>query len=99
SAPEFMTGTLDTAEPLVTLSPVATGAGTSRSQMLVHSSVLSVLDQNHFTWVALDRGWRAVFTRQQYALVDTEGRARHGTSLKRSVLVDRKRWIVGPALI
>jgi len=65
SAPEFMTGTLDTAEPLVTFSPVATGAGTSPSQRLVQSSVLSVLDQNHFTWVALDRGWRAVFTRQQ----------------------------------
>ncbi len=65
SAPEFMTGTLDAGEPLVTFSPVATAAGTSPGQKLVQSSVLSVLDQNHFTWVALDRGWRAVFTRQQ----------------------------------
>src|SRR6266581_3026006 len=52
SAPEFMTGTLDAGEPLVTFSPVATAAGTSPGQKLVQSSVLSVLDQNH------SRGWR-----------------------------------------
>src|SRR2546422_646368 len=73
SAPEFMTGTLDAGEPLVTFSPVATPAGTSPGQKLVQSSVLSVLRQNHFTWVAVDRGGGAVFTRQPEPLFHAEG--------------------------
>jgi len=62
AAPELLTGTLDFAGPLITFSPIPSGA--SSGQRLVQSSALSVLDQNHFMWAALDRGWRAVFTRQ-----------------------------------
>lgn len=65
AAPEFTTGTLDSAAPLITFTPVALSAGTGPGQRLSHSSALSVLDQDHFAWVALDRSWRAVFTRQR----------------------------------
>ena len=64
ASPELLTGTLDFAGPLITFSPIPSGAGGGPIQKLVQSSALSVLDQNHFTWAALDRGWRAVFTRQ-----------------------------------
>ncbi len=58
AAPEFMTGTLDTAEPLVTfhaIGPVPESDSTL---------ALNLVDQDHFTLAPLDRGWRAVFTRQ-----------------------------------
>lgn len=64
AAPEFMTGVLDDAQPIITFTPLSISPGTSPSQTLMHSSALSVLDQDHFTLAALDRGWRAVFTRQ-----------------------------------
>ncbi|HYT69899.1 MAG TPA: DUF1579 family protein [Gemmatimonadales bacterium] len=57
AAPEFMTGVLDDAEPRVTFRPITVAAGASPSSF-------SILDQNHFTWVPLDRAWRATFTRQ-----------------------------------
>jgi len=46
---ELLTGTLDMAEPVITFG----GA-----------FVLRMVDQDHFTWSPLDRGWRAVLTRQ-----------------------------------
>lgn len=55
-APEFMTGTLDSAEPLITFRQIADSAGQSFS--------LTLLDADHFRAAALDRSWRAVFTRQ-----------------------------------
>lgn len=64
SAPEFMAGILDNAEPRITFRPIPLSADASPGQQLVQSSALTMLDQNHFTWTALDRGWRAVFTRQ-----------------------------------
>jgi hypothetical protein len=65
SAPEFMTGILDEGEPLVTFSPLAISPNASRGQEVMQSSVLNMLDDNHFTWAALDHAWRAVFTRQK----------------------------------
>ena len=56
-APEFMTGTLDTAEPLLTFRPIADSAG--------QSFALTMLDADHFRSAALDHSWRAVFTRQR----------------------------------
>jgi hypothetical protein len=56
-APEFMMGTLDSAEPLVTFRPVADSAG--------QSFALTLLDDDHFRSAALDHSWRAVFTRQR----------------------------------
>jgi hypothetical protein len=55
-APEFMTGILDTAEPLLTFRPIADSAG--------QSFALTMLDADHFRSAALDHSWRAVFTRQ-----------------------------------
>lgn len=65
SGAELTTGILELGEPLITFRPLAIGAGVSPAEQLVRSSALSILDQNHFTWMALDRGWRAVFTRQE----------------------------------
>jgi uncharacterized protein DUF1579 len=65
SGAEFTTGTLEDAEPLITFRPLSFGPGVSPAEQLVRSSALSILDPNHFTWTALDRGWRALFTRQQ----------------------------------
>ncbi len=62
SGAEFLTGTMDPAEPLVTFSPVAPSPGPGRT--LMESFTLSMLDPDHFTWAPLDRGWRAVFTRE-----------------------------------
>ncbi|MGH7672831.1 MAG: DUF1579 family protein, partial [Gemmatimonadales bacterium] len=64
SALEFMAGVLDDAEPRITFSPISLSADASPAQTRVQSSELTLLDQDHFIWVALDRGWRAVFTRQ-----------------------------------
>ena len=55
-APEFMTGILDSAEPLITFRQIADSADQSFS--------LTLLDGDHFRAAALDRSWRAVFTRQ-----------------------------------
>ncbi len=57
SGAEFMTGTLDPAEPLVAFSPIAPSPG-------ARSFTLSILDPDHFTISPSGRGWRAVFTRQ-----------------------------------
>src|SRR5437879_1435651 len=65
AAPEFMTGTLDAAEPLVTFSSMLTAPVASPGQPLVPASIMNMLDQNHFAWTARDRAWRAVFTRQE----------------------------------
>ncbi len=46
---ELLTGTIDVAEPVITFG----GA-----------FVLRMIDQDHFTWSPLDRGWRAVLTRE-----------------------------------
>lgn len=64
SSAEFMTGTLDPGEPLVTFTPVAPAPGVSPGRQLMESFTLSLLDPDHFTWAPLDRGWRAVFTRE-----------------------------------
>jgi hypothetical protein len=68
SGAEFLIGTLSPSEPLVTFTPVAQ-AHDSRSptsdRRLMESFVLTLIDQDHFTWVPLDRGWRAVFTRER----------------------------------
>ena len=63
SAPELMTGILDDAQPSITFSaiPISPAAGELPP---VPSSTLAVVDHDHFTWTAQDRGWRAVFTRQ-----------------------------------
>jgi Protein of unknown function (DUF1579) len=58
---EFMTGTLDQGEPLVTFSPLAPS---SPDRQLMESFTLSLIDRDHFTWAPLDRGWRGVFTRE-----------------------------------
>jgi Protein of unknown function (DUF1579) len=55
-APEFMAGTLDSAEPLVTFRPL----GDSTDQAFA----ITLLDADHFRSAALDHSWRAVFTRQ-----------------------------------
>src|SRR2546421_421200 len=65
AAPEFMTGTLDAAEPLVTFSSILTAPAASAGQPVVPASIMTMLDQNHFAWTARDRAWRAVFTRQE----------------------------------
>jgi hypothetical protein len=63
SAPELLTGILDDAQPSITFYAlsISPGAGDSPPPP---SSTLAVLDHDHFTWTAQDRGWRAVFTRR-----------------------------------
>jgi hypothetical protein len=63
-APEFMSGILDDAAPLITFRPIPVSPRAHRGEQLSRSSELNMLDRDHFTWAALDRGWRAVFTRQ-----------------------------------
>ena len=53
---ELLTGTLDLAEPLITFNPAPATRGASFA--------LRMVDQDHFIWSPLDRGWRAVLTRQ-----------------------------------
>jgi len=60
---ELLTGTLSPSEPLVTFAPIA--AAPTGDRGLMDSFTLTVIDQDHFTWVPLDRGWRAVFTRER----------------------------------
>jgi hypothetical protein len=59
-----MTGTLDDAEPLITFSPLSLAPdGPARSSN--QAFAVAVLDDDHYTAAALDRAWRAVFTRQK----------------------------------
>jgi hypothetical protein len=62
STPEFMTGTLDDGEPLVTFTPLPFAPDVGRAPG--QAFALSVIDADHFTVAALDHAWRAVFTRQ-----------------------------------
>jgi hypothetical protein len=64
SALEVMAGVLDDAEPHITFSPISLSEDASPAQKRIQSSELTLVDQDTFIWVALDRGWRAVFTRQ-----------------------------------
>jgi hypothetical protein len=63
TGPELLMGTVSPSEPLVTFAPVvpASNAG----QRLMGSFTLTLIDPDHFTWVPLDHGWRAVFTRER----------------------------------
>jgi hypothetical protein len=63
TGPEFLTGTMSPGEPLVTFTPVTPAPNTGRR--LMESFTMTLIDQDHFTWVPLDRGWRAVFTRER----------------------------------
>ena len=65
AAPEFMTGTLDAAEPLVTFQAIgAVESDSTLGPQPPQALALNLVDQDHFTLAPLDRGWRAVFTRQ-----------------------------------
>jgi len=64
SAPELLTGILDDAQPSITFYAISISPGAGEPPP-PPSSTLAVLDHDHFTWTAQDRGWRAVFTRQQ----------------------------------
>ena len=65
AAPEFLTGTLDAAEPLVTFSSMLPAPTAGPGQPVGPASIMTMLDQNHFAWTARDRAWRAMFTRQE----------------------------------
>jgi hypothetical protein len=54
---ELLTGSMDLSEPLVLFTP------SSKSRDA--SYTLRVIDADHFMWAPLDRGWRAVFTRER----------------------------------
>jgi hypothetical protein len=60
SGAEFLTGTVSLSEPLVTFVPVAAAS----EKDAAGSFTWTMVDQDHFTWAPLDRGWRAVFTRE-----------------------------------
>ena len=62
STPEFLIGTLDDGEPLVTFTPLPFAPDAGRVPGTAFS--LNLIDADHFTAAALDRAWRAVFTRQ-----------------------------------
>jgi len=61
SGVQILTGALNPAEPLVTFTPVVAPQPARRP---MESFTLTVIDHDHFTWAPLDRGWRAVFTRE-----------------------------------
>jgi len=63
STPEFMTGTLDEGQPLVTFTPLPFAPDVGRTPG--QAFALNMIDADHFTVAALDRAWRAIFTRQQ----------------------------------
>ena len=65
TAPEFLVGALDSAEPLVTFSPIGVSPDASPAERAMRSFSLTMLDQDHFRLAALDHSWRAVFTRQR----------------------------------
>ena len=56
SGAELMTGTLDSAEPLLTFRAIADSAD--------QAFALVLLDADHFRSAALDHSWRAMFTRR-----------------------------------
>src|SRR6185437_9083052 len=62
SGVQLLSGTPSSAEPLITFRPLTPAA--QADQPLMESFTLTVIDPDHFTWVPLDRGWRAVFTRE-----------------------------------
>ena len=61
SGVQILTGAPSPVEPLITFTPMPAPQADRR---LMESFTLSVIDPDHFTWVPLDRGWRAVFTRE-----------------------------------
>lgn len=63
TGPELLTGTLSPNEPLVAFAPIVPAPNAGRRMM--ESFTLTLIDPDHFTWVPLDRGWRAVFTRER----------------------------------
>jgi hypothetical protein len=54
---ELLGGSMDLSEPLVLFTP--------QSRSTEASYTLRVIDADHFMWAPLDRGWRAVFTRER----------------------------------
>ena len=58
---QLLTGAPSAAAPLITFTPLPAPQADRR---LMESFTLTVIDPDHFTWVPLDRGWRAVFTRE-----------------------------------
>src|SRR6266487_1999832 len=58
---EFLTGTLNLVQPVVTFAPMAPTAGGQASE----SFRWTMVDSDHFIWAPLDRGWRAVLTRER----------------------------------
>jgi len=62
SGVQLLTGDPNPAEPLITFTPLTPAPKAGRQ--LNESFTLTVIDPDHFTWVPLDRGWRAVFTRE-----------------------------------
>jgi len=65
SGAELLTGTLDMAEPLITFSPLAPSRGAASDGRAMEFFILRMIDADHFTWAPLDRGWRAVLTRER----------------------------------
>ncbi len=65
SSPELMTGTLDDAEPLISFNPLALAPDSGAARESNQAFAVELLDADHFTTAALDRAWRAVFTRQK----------------------------------
>ena len=61
SGVQLLTGAPSPAEPLILFTPLPTPQPDRRP---MESFTLTVIDPDHFTWVPLDRGWRAVFTRE-----------------------------------
>jgi hypothetical protein len=61
SGVQLLTGAPSPAEPLITFTPLPVPLPDRRP---MESFTLSVIDPDHFTWVPLDRSWRAVFTRE-----------------------------------
>ena len=64
---ELLTGSMDLAEPLIVFTPTTRSADAEADAARRHmeSFTLRVIDADHFTWAPLDRGWRAVFTRER----------------------------------
>jgi len=60
-----MTGTLDDAEPLITFNTLALAPDSGSARESNQAFAVALLDDDHFTAAALDRAWRAVFTRQK----------------------------------
>jgi hypothetical protein len=60
---QLLTGTPSSVEPLITFLPLT--PVTKGDRRLMEAFTLTVIDPDHFTWAPLDRGWRAVFTRER----------------------------------